>query len=199
MIKNQRHLDLGCGEKPYNPFESQELHGIDIREISEVQNNFKFTYTQANLITNPIPYPDNHFDSVSAIDFLEHIPRQILLPNGNLKNSFVDLMSEIYRVLKPNGLLVAFTPAFPHYMAFTDPTHVNFITYKTHTYFIGESPLAKMYGFQGHFNVQKVMWENSANFKDKTSSELKKMIKRFHRRFFHRGLSHLIWELRAEK
>ena len=28
---NQRHLDLGCGEKPRNPYHVPERFGVDIR------------------------------------------------------------------------------------------------------------------------------------------------------------------------
>ena len=29
----------------------------------------------ANLSIDPIPHPDSSFDSISAFDFLEHVPR----------------------------------------------------------------------------------------------------------------------------
>ena len=66
-------------------------------------------------------------------------------------------MNEIWRVLKPGGILYASTPAYPHNEAFQDPTHVNFITEKTVEYFMGNvryqagHDIGKMYGFIGRF------------------------------------------------
>ena len=70
--------------------------------------------------------------------------------------SFVELMDEIWRVLKPGGCLYAVTPVVPHLAVFQDPTHVNFITTGTHEYFVGSQPRARMYGFKGSFNACRV-------------------------------------------
>ena len=63
----------------------------------------EFELKEANLLTSKIPYSDNEFDFVTAFDFIEHIPR-IILDNGKVKYPFIEIMNEIYRVLKPNGL-----------------------------------------------------------------------------------------------
>lgn len=65
------HLDFGCGDKPRNPFNAQNVFGIDIH--TNLGNNI----ASANLSVESIPFPDNNFDSVSAYDFIEHIPRNI--------------------------------------------------------------------------------------------------------------------------
>jgi SAM-dependent methyltransferase len=142
-----RSLDLGCGLKPKNPFNADELYGVDIRESNE-------TVKVADLAVDPIPFQANFFDYCTAFDFLEHIPRVIYAPQR--KFCFVDLMSEIYRVLKPGGKFLSFTPAFPAPEAWQDPTHVNIITVKTFPkYFDTKECLAKMYGFKGGFIVEK--------------------------------------------
>jgi SAM-dependent methyltransferase len=144
-----KHLDLGCGKFPRNPLDREELYGIDIRDL----NNLGFTYKKANLITQSIPFPDNYFDSVSAFDFIEHIPR-IWIKNENTTTfPFIDLMNEIHRVLKNRGVFLAITPSYPHQQAFQDPTHVNFITKRTIKYFSGKNPLGKIYGFNGNFSL----------------------------------------------
>ena len=116
-------LDLGCGLNPKNPFNCDEIYGIDIRE------NKDKNILNIDLVVDPIPFDDNFFDYVSAYDFIEHIPRIIYLPKR--KFAFVDLMSEIYRVLKPGGSFLSHTPAFPNSAAWRDPTHVNIITNET--------------------------------------------------------------------
>lgn len=66
------------------------------------------------------------------------------------------LMNEVHWVLKPNGIFYAVTPAHPHQKSFADPSHVNFITQDTHTYFCGDAPLGRMDGFQRSFDAVRV-------------------------------------------
>jgi len=195
----KRHLDLGCGLRPRNPYLADLTFGCDLRAIDGEVEDIGFVYKRVNLIVEPIPFPNNYFHSVSAYDFLEHIPRQTVLPNGGVCNPFVDLMSEIHRVLAPGGRLLALTPAYPHQAAFSDPTHVNIITEETHKYFTGEEPSGVIYGFKGRFDIIQVNWEASANAYSLQQSGLRKMIRRTHRKIFNGGLSHLLWELKAVK
>ncbi|KPN19918.1 hypothetical protein AO715_08210 [Xanthomonas sp. Mitacek01] len=111
----------------------------------------------ANLVVAPIPYPDDSFGSVSAYDFIEHVPRIFPDGRGGTTFPFINLMNEVWRVLAHDGRLYALTPAFPHTDAFVDPTHVNIITDDSHTYFCGASPDGRMYGFHGHFEVVRVV------------------------------------------
>jgi SAM-dependent methyltransferase len=150
------HLDLGCGARPRNPYGRSRVCGVDIRALS---SSTDFEFRIANLSVAPIPYDDDTFGSVSAFDFIEHIPRVLATCDGNdTFFPFVRLMDEIWRVLAPRGRLYALTPALPNAEAFVDPTHVNFITDRTHEYFCGDSPLGRMYGFRGRFAVQRVQW-----------------------------------------
>ena len=190
------HLDLGCGECPRNPYGHTTLYGIDIVDIRAPD---EFVYRRANLALEPIPFEDDFFDSISAFDFLEHIPRQALSLDGKtIRLPFIELMSEIWRTLKPSGLFYALTPAYPAPQAFQDPTHVNIITDATHDYFCGDPPLARRYGFNGRFEVVRVRWTCPKNAYSIQNS-LRKSIRNFHRKYFRRGLSHLLWELRAVK
>lgn len=147
-----RALDLGCGDRLKNPFLADILHGIDFG------SNPVLNVVGVNLSIQPIPFKASYFTFVSAFDFIEHIPR-VLCVGDATRNPFVDLMSEIYRVLKPGGLFLSVTPAFPSKIAFSDPTHVNIITEDTFPqYFCGSSPGAKPYGFTGSFNLLSQAW-----------------------------------------
>lgn len=151
-----RHLDLGCGKFPRNPYARPILCGIDVRPAPA---NMDFEHRVANLVVDPIPYAAGEFGSVSAYDFLEHVPRLLTTPDGrDTCFPFIRLMNEIWRVLVPGGRFYALTPGYPTRDAFTDPTHVNFITERTHEYFCGENPLGRMYGFDGHFRALRVEW-----------------------------------------
>jgi hypothetical protein len=91
-------LDIGCGTNPKNTFNADELFGIDVREHVGA-NIYK-----ADLVIEPIPYEDEMFDHVTAHDFIEDVPRVIDVPHR--RNAFVELMNEVWRVLKTGGLFV---------------------------------------------------------------------------------------------
>ena len=149
-----KHLDLGCGPRPRNPYGCDEVHAVDIVAPPGVDPRL---FREANLSVAPIPHGDASFDSVSAYDFLEHVPR--ILPTADGRGTrfpFVELMNEIHRVLKPGGHFYAVTPCYRHDEAFTDPTHVNVITTRTHRYFTEPELGAAMYGFRGRFRVLRV-------------------------------------------
>lgn len=146
-----RSLDLGCGPQPKNPFYADEVFGIDVRE--DLAANIRC----ADLVVEPIPFEDNAFEYVSAHDFLEHVPRLIYAPHR--RNAFIEVMNEIYRVLKPGGMFLSLTPAFPHAPAFRDPTHINIITDETFPlYFDDVHRWAVAYGFKGAFNIKMQEW-----------------------------------------
>lgn len=150
MTLPDRHLDLGCGDAPRNPYARAQLCGIDIRMPDHATGH---EHRVANLVVEPIPFPDDSFGSVSAFDFIEHVPRVFPDGQGGTMFPFIRLMDEIWRVLAHGGRLYALTPAYPHPEAFVDPTHVNIITDRSHEYFCGASPNGRMYGFQGRFEV----------------------------------------------
>jgi len=138
-------LDIGCGTIPRNPFQANTQWGIDIRE--DLDNNIK----SVDLNINPIPFSDKTFDYITAFDFIEHVPRVIYAPDCRFP--FIQLMNEVWRTLKIGGIFFSHTPVYPFRTAFSDPTHVNYITEETFQYFNNESRLATMYGFNGAFKV----------------------------------------------
>lgn len=191
-----RHLDLGCGTVPRNPYQRPQLFGIDLRPLPDRPG---VTFRSANLSLEPIPFEDHFFGSVSAFDYLEHVPRVLMSPDGQATIfPFVRLMSEIWRVLAPGGRFYALTPAFPSPTVFQDPTHVNFITASTHDYFCGESPAGRMYGFAGRFRVVQSRFVVHKDARLAYRPDLRQKLR--HLKYALQGrLSHLLWELEAVK
>ena len=141
-------LDIGCGSAPGNPFKADIVYGIDINEDTEKN------VIGVDLILDPIPFGDNFFDFIVASHILEHIPR--IIYNPIRRQPFIELMNEIWRILKHDGIFASITPAFPHPESFQDPTHVNFITEKTFTdYFLKPNG----YGFVGSFELVQQAWQ----------------------------------------
>lgn len=191
-----RHLDLGCGMTPRNPYRKPELFGVDIRPLPAVEG---VEFRCANLSLEPIPFPDGHFGAVSAFDYLEHVPRVLMSGDGKSTHfPFVRLMSEVWRVLSPGGRFYALTPVYPHPAAFQDPTHVNIITAATHEYFCGDSPMGAMYGFQGRFRPMRVELVVHKDARMAGEFTLRQRLRRL--KYAMQGrLSHLLWELEAVK
>jgi len=151
-----KSLDLGCGRAPKNPFNADAVFGVDYGMRPDLPDNIRM----ADLAIEPIPFESDSFEFVTAHDFIEHVPRVIYNPTR--RNPFVELMSEVYRVLKMNGTFLSLTPAYPHSSAFIDPTHVNIITEGTFPLYFADasptSPWAVIYGFKGAFHVVSEEW-----------------------------------------
>lgn len=144
-------LDLGCGDVPRNPFHADELYGVDVRD------NLAGNIRSADLVIEPIPFASESFDYLTAYDFIEHVPRIVYAPQR--RHAFVEVMNEIHRVLKPGGLFLSHTPAYPHAVAFRDPTHVNIITDETFPfYFDDQVRWGAIYGFRGAFKLRHQEW-----------------------------------------
>jgi SAM-dependent methyltransferase len=197
MSNAKSHLDLGCGANPRNPFNAEFLFGIDIMKRVDDAGLKNFTYVSANVVLEPIPFPDNTFDSISAYDFLEHVPR-ILYVNGKTIFPFVDIMSEIHRTLKPGGVLYALTPVYPKSSVFVDPTHVNFVTKNSYKYFSHPHNWATMYGFKGSFYPikNKIV---KFSVQEYNKGYLKKQFLKLVSTVFPFTKQHILWILEAKK
>jgi len=190
-----KHLDIGCGCYPRNPYNQSEIYGVDIISPTKIDNNV--IYNICNAATESLPFPDSFFDSISAYDFLEHVPR-VQLEGNNSRFPFIDLMNEIHRTLKPDGKFLALTPAFPKKSAFTDPTHINIITDKTHKYFTYPDNWARMYGFNGEFRIIRNHWcYFNAELPNLTTAQ--KYKRKVAAIIYPRISQHYLWELSAIK
>jgi len=153
-MEHTSDLDISCNSNPRNPFNASKLYGLDIIDLGKNH----FNYHKCNLIDDALPSSDSSFELVSAYYFLKIVPRNARI-NGTGVFPFIHVMNEIYRVIKPGGILYAITTGYSRNEAFVDPTSVDFITKKTHTYFLSPKYKARMCGFQGKFKiVRKVKW-----------------------------------------
>lgn len=151
-------LDLGSGENPKNDFLASEVWSVDIIDSESPH------HVICDATSGPLPLESTSFDLITAYDFLEHIPRVALI-NGTTTFPFIELMNEIFRILKPGGHFYSYTPVFPKKAAFQDPTHVNIMTKDTlRSYFSGSDPIARVYGFSGNFAMVASGWKGSHHY-----------------------------------
>ena len=103
-------LNLGCGAKPmagYVNVDMSPLAGVDVVHDLDVF---------------PWPFDDGSADRVVAEHVFEHVANP------------VEFVLECWRVLTDGGELVIECPHWTSENAFTDPTHVRFVTDRTFDY-----------------------------------------------------------------
>lgn len=108
-------LDIGCGENK-NP----GFIGIDILPLRGVD-------IVHDLETTPWPLPDESVLTATASHVLEHINPH--------KGVFINVMNEIWRVLKPGCQFAFVVPHASSHGYQQDPTHCNMINETTMHYF----------------------------------------------------------------
>jgi SAM-dependent methyltransferase len=136
------NVDLGCG------FRKNGNLGIDVTADG----------TNADLICRlgfePIPLDDESADSVYCRDFLEHIPKAYYSESEKkLRYPIIELMNEVWRILKPGGTFTSFTPCYPAPEVHQDPTHLSVWTLQSMPYFCGRYPVAQVYGVRTNFDL----------------------------------------------
>lgn len=163
-LSNSAALDIGSGPIPKNPFKAKYVFGADLRENKEAN------VVHADLAFGRLPFENDSFDYVTAFDVLEHIQR-IAVSDGETRFPFIQLMNEIFRVLKPGGVFFNLQPCYPSKEAFQDPTHVNIMTEDTLSLYFCESAWARIYGFEGSFEMLEEGWVGGKffSFMKKTS------------------------------
>jgi hypothetical protein len=164
IIDDEMHVDLGSGSRIRNPFKAKLMIGSDYKLPKDRKKSQDFLVCD---LTKNIPLDSDSISSFSAYDVIEHIPRWERLTSTEIGFPFINFMNEINRCLKPMGIFMAVTPAFPRSSAFQDPTHVNFITEDTIRYFTEEGWANNLeYEYAGNFKLIKQSWVYSQNIFD---------------------------------
>ncbi len=100
---NSKLLDVGCGTGNMVAIycvgmENVQIFGVDSScDPSEVQPFIN--YTKQNVDGSTLPYDHNIFDTVVLCHLLEHVRES------------VNLIKEVHRVLRPNGVIYIETPS----------------------------------------------------------------------------------------
>jgi len=124
-------LDIGCGPAKVNGF-----IGMDIRDLPGIDIVHDLNLT-------PWPIQDESVDLIVASHVIEHV------------NCVISFMSETYRMLKRNGMLIIRYPHYSQRHTFRDPTHKRFMTLESLDYFIIASELFGEYSDFGFEIVSK--------------------------------------------
>ena len=111
-------LDIGCGNNKYTGPTSSTVIGMDIVSTPSVD-------LVHDMESFPYPFGPSSFDQVVMTHSLEHVSKE------NQTN--IKIIEEIYRILRPNGLLIVQVP-LGHSFNY-DPTHKNPVPFWYWKYF----------------------------------------------------------------
>ncbi len=94
-------LEIGCGSGKFlNQMQlaGWEVEGLDFdsKAVEYARTKYKINVQVGTLVS--IGYKDNSFDAITINHVIEHVPRPI------------EMLEECYRILKPDGYLIAVTP-----------------------------------------------------------------------------------------
>ena len=133
-------LDIGCGEAKQDGFigmDKRNVKGVDI--LHDVE-------------TIPYPIKAETFSAILASHIVEHIKPWL----------FIDVMNELWRILKPKGRLMIATPYAGSFGYWQDPTHCNPCNEATWTYFDSRHPLYGIYKPKP-WKIVSSVWNNNGN------------------------------------
>jgi SAM-dependent methyltransferase len=104
-MKNKININLGCGRNLAPGFINvdgfitfKQIKKVYKKEKIKIPKNAKFVHAKVQ----NLPFKSNYADYVESIDMIEHLPMK------ELSKAF----SEMYRVLKPGGMLRIITTSF---------------------------------------------------------------------------------------
>ena len=127
-MQTMKQLLIGCGRNKQKKVSLQK-DGPDWDELITLDIN---PAVNPDIVwdLNKLPYPfdDDTFDEIHAYEVLEHLGAL-----GDYK-SFLAQFQELWRILKPNGVLIGSAPALESPWLFGDPGHTRVISLETLTY-----------------------------------------------------------------
>ena len=113
-------LELGCGRRKRN----SESIGVDILDYPDVD-------IVGDVYETLKSFPAGSVDAIYSYHFVEHLPE------------ISKLLSELARIVRPNGDVEIVAPHFSNPYFYSDPTHRSFFGLYTLCYFASDSPFSR--------------------------------------------------------
>ncbi|OFX36378.1 MAG: hypothetical protein A2X08_14830 [Bacteroidetes bacterium GWA2_32_17] len=144
-IHEKKLLDAGCGTGWFSKWSVErgaDVTSMDLGEnlLSKVEQKCHSKRIVGSILQ--IPFPNNTFDIVVSSEVIEHVPDPFLA------------ISELYRVLKPNGIMVLTTPNKLWYFAIWFANTFKLRTYEGLENWTGWFKMRKYLKTIGFKNVQ---------------------------------------------
>jgi len=162
MRTKSKILDIGSGESKLRG--SIGLDILPLKGVDVVHDLEKFPY----------PFADNSFEKVVAFNCLEHI------------SDSLNLVKEVHRILKPNGVFHFEVPHFSSCDMYTDLTHKTFFSFRSMDYFVNNDNYLNNFKYLPEVNYKiidrKITFWGSKRFLDKPQEYLFNKIPLFYER-----------------
>jgi len=131
-------LDLGCGKKKRSGSIGVDYSGKHDADIIHDLNVF------------PYPFESSSVDKVYLDNVLEHLDEPMRV------------MEEVYRIVKPAGMVKVIVPYFRSKWAFIDPTHRHYFTVDSFAYYDPRNEICIRYAYtDARFIVEKVIFNET--------------------------------------
>lgn len=131
-----RILDVGAGHGLLLALLRElghECHALDVQDQASVHPDIYgkgITFALCNVEVDPIPYPDASFDAVVCCQVLEHFT-----------HSHLPAMKEIYRVLRPGGIVEVDVPNAVSFRNRSRMLRGKHITYDYEEHYLHATPI----------------------------------------------------------
>lgn len=104
FYKGARALEIGPGMHPHLPIAGTYFVDLSTTALSALQKQDGYCLRA----TAPLPFLDHSFDLIAIFEVLEHVADDVAL------------LDELFRVLRPNGVLFFSVPMNPNYFTYFD-------------------------------------------------------------------------------
>lgn len=124
-LANYRELLLGCGNRTSKEIKFQFVPQtfLNLTRLDIDPDCKPDVLHDLNVL--PLPFEDNTFNEIHAVDILEHTGQQ-----GDWRFFFAQF-SEFWRILKPGGYFVGACPKWDSPWAWSDPGHSRIFSFHT--------------------------------------------------------------------
>ena len=130
-------LDIGCGKEKVPGAIGVDFNTSFSADVIHDLNLF------------PYPFKDEEFDKI-------HISNTLFLLENPIK-----VMEEIFRICKPNGLVVVIQPYFRSSWSYVDPMVKNFATVYSFTFYDPDNPICLRYNYSSaRFATEKIIFDD---------------------------------------
>lgn len=163
---HKKILDLGCGKKQRPGsirVDNSDRHNPDILH---------------DLNIFPYPFETDSIDFIYLDNVLEHL------------NNSMQVMEEIHRILKSEGVVKVSVPYFRSPWAFIDPTHKSFYTVDSFAYFDPRHIICQRYDYtSARFLVERIVFNECLDDKRWTKKIMVKLANKYPNKY-EKYLSH---------
>lgn len=155
----RKELLIGCGHR-----RERILPGPGPWECLTTLDNNEACKPDVVFDLNLAPYPflADEFDEIHAYDVLEHVGA------AGAPSTLLDVFSELWRILKPGGMLYGITPWWSSEWAWADPGHgcviapgtLLFLSQAEYAARVGKGPMSdyrETYMYKADFNIARSM------------------------------------------